>query len=398
MSHEIKNVVVVGAGTMGHGIAETFALAGYPVRIRDIDQRFLHNAREKIQWSLARLHEKGKLGEDVQSVMRRITFELDLARPMAGADFVIEAVPENLDLKKRIFADLEKFSERWTVLATNTSSLPISEIATRTSDPSRVVGIHFFNPPVIMKLVEVIQGKQTSSDSVRRTFEVLQTLGKKPILVRKDVPGFVVNRILARMMVTARILVQKRMASVEEIDAVLKYEAGLPMGAFELLDYIGLDTHESVERALAERGFAIPSGDLISSKVTAGNLGVKTGSGFYTYSKERPKAVIPRELARKIPASLILSPAVNEAALLISSSVASRDDIDLATVLGLNFPKGILALADEWGVDVVLSNLELLREKTQERWLEPEPTLRDMVAQGMLGVKSKKGFYPYDKS
>jgi enoyl-CoA hydratase / 3-hydroxyacyl-CoA dehydrogenase len=383
---------------MGHGIAEVFALGGHTVCIRDIEQRFLDNAREKIQSSLTKLHEKGRLAEDVQGVMGRVTFELDLGRAVADKDIVVEAAPENLGLKKKIFVDLEKLAGKSAMLATNTSSLPITEIASAVSDPSRVVGTHFFNPPVLMKLVEVIKGDKTSPDTLQGAFQLVQALGKKPILVQKDVPGFVVNRILARMMVTSRILVQEGMATVEEVDASLKYGAGLPMGAFELLDYIGLDTHELVEEAMAQRGFTIPPGDLILSKVRAGHLGVKTGSGFYTYTKEQPRAVIPRELVGKIPPSLILSPAVNEAVFLMSSSVATRDDIDLSNVLGLGFPKGVLTFADEWGLDKVLENLEMLKEKTQEKWLEPEQALRQMVAKGLLGVKSGEGFYKHNKA
>jgi enoyl-CoA hydratase/3-hydroxyacyl-CoA dehydrogenase len=153
------------------------------------------------------------------------------------------------------------------------------------------------------------------------------------------------------------------------------------MGAFELLDYIGLDTHYFVERALAERGFAMPSGGLISSKVKAGTLGTKTGSGFYAYSKESPRAVIPKELAGRISASLILSPSVNEAAWLTSHEVVSREEVDISTTLGLGFPRGILTMADEWELDVVLANLESLKRSTGEEWLEPEPALRRMVAE-----------------
>jgi len=246
-----------------------------------------------------------------------------------------------------------------------------------------------------MKLVEVVKGSSTSSGTIRRTLELMQALGKTAVLVRRDVPGFVVNRVLARMMATARIVVQCGMATVTEVDASLKYGANFPMGPFELLDYIGLDTHNFVEKALSERGFAMPSGDLISSKVKAGMLGTKTGSGFYSYSKETPRALIPRELAGRISPSMILSPSVNEAAWLMSHDVASSGDVDLSTALGLGFPKGILTLADEWGLDVVLENLESLKRSTGEEWLKPEPALRNMVTRGELGAKSGKGFFQY---
>jgi enoyl-CoA hydratase/3-hydroxyacyl-CoA dehydrogenase len=383
---------------MGHGIAEALALAGRAVCVTDVEQRFLNNAKQKIEWSVTKLQERGKLQEGIDSVMGRLSFKLDLADAVQGCDMVIEAVPEDLELKERIFADLDYATGSSTVLATNTSCLPIREIAASVSDPSRVLGIHFFNPPVIMKLVEVIQGPSTSPETVRKALDLVQTMQKKPILVKRDVPGFVVNRVLNRMFAAARLVVQKGMAGVEEVDASLKYTAGLPMGAFELLDYIGLDTHYLVERALEERGFPMPPGDLIAAKVKAGAYGVKNGRGFYTYSKEEPRAVIPKELAKVIPASVILSPAVNEATWLVSEKIASKEDIDLSTKLGLSFPKGILALGDELGLDVVFENLLRLKESTGEKWLEPVPALREMVLRGELGMKAGKGFFQYART
>ncbi|HUI23857.1 MAG TPA: 3-hydroxyacyl-CoA dehydrogenase [Nitrososphaerales archaeon] len=397
MNDPIKTLAVIGGGTMGHGIAEVLALSGRSVRIRDVDQRFLDDARRKIEWSVSRLHEKGRLKEDTELVTGRISYHLNLSSAVKDCDMVIEAVPEDLELKKRIFADLSRTTEPSTVLATNTSCLPIGEIASAVREPSRVVGTHFFNPPVIMKLIEVIRGSSTSDETVKRTLALMGALGKTAILVRRDVPGFVVNRVLARMMATARVIVQSGMATITEVDASLKYGANLPMGPFELLDYIGLDTHNFVENALAERGFAMPAGDLISSKVRAGTLGAKTGSGFYVYSKESPKAVIPRELAGRVPASLVLSPSVNEAVWLVSHDVASAGDIDLSTALGLGFPKGILTMADEWGLDVVLENLESLKKSTGEKWLEPEPALLDKVERGEIGAKSGSGFFQYSR-
>ncbi|MEM0075420.1 MAG: 3-hydroxyacyl-CoA dehydrogenase [Conexivisphaerales archaeon] len=390
-----RTVAVLGAGTMGHGIAEVLAIHGIQVNVRDIERRFLDNAKQKIEWSLKKLQEKNQINENAERIMSRLSFELDMQKAVRDCDLIIEAVPEDINVKKDIFRQLDVYTKSSAILATNTSSLPIGEISSAVKDPSRVVGIHFFNPPVMMKLVEVIRSTSTSDKVVRDAISLAKEISKVPILVQKDVPGFIVNRLLVRMMVTARLLVEKRMATVEEVDSVLKYGAKLPMGAFELADYIGLDVITFVEKAMSQRGFHIPLGTLIEDKVREGKLGVKTGSGFYTYTKEQPKPVIPLELSSKINSALILAPSVNEAAWLLSNSVASKDDIEAGVKLGLGFPEGLLHMADEWGIDVVISSLKSLYKATGEAWLEPQQLLLSMVSEGRLGRKSKKGFFEY---
>lgn len=386
-------VSVVGAGTMGHGIAEVIAISGARVALTDIEQRFLDNAKEKISWSLSRMAAKSQLREDPASILSRISFELDFAKAVKDTELVVEAVPEKLDIKKETFRKLDSLVPRGTILATNTSSLPISEIASSVSDPSRVVGVHFFNPPPVMQLIEIIRGHDTSQEVVDFAVRFADRLGKKSVLVNKDVPGFIVNRILVRMMVTTRLAVERGLATVEEVDSSLKYNAGLPMGAFELADYVGLDVVYFVENALAERGFQVTAQKMLKERVESGKLGMKTGAGFYTYTKERPRAEIPKELSNKVSASLLLSPAVNEAVWIMSNDVATRDDIDLSIKLGLGFPKGLLRMADEWGLDTVLSNLEQLKEKMGQPWFTPEPLLSKMVKEGRIGASRGKGFY-----
>ncbi|MEM0286666.1 MAG: 3-hydroxyacyl-CoA dehydrogenase [Nitrososphaerota archaeon] len=390
-----RTVAVLGAGTMGHGIAEVLAIHGIQVNVRDIERRFLDNAKQKIEWSLKKLQEKNQINENAERIMSRLSFELDMQKAVRDCDLIIEAVPEDINVKKDIFRQLDLYTKSSAILATNTSSLPIGEISSAVKDPSRVVGIHFFNPPVMMKLVEVIRSTSTSDKVVRDAISLAKEISKVPILVQKDVPGFIVNRLLVRMMVTARLLVEKRMATVEEVDSVLKYGAKLPMGAFELADYIGLDVITFVEKAMSQRGFHVPLGTLIEDKVREGKLGVKTGSGFYTYTKEQPKPVIPLELSSKINSALILAPSVNEAAWLLSNSVASKDDIEVGVKLGLGFPEGLLHMADEWGIDVIISSLKSLYKATGEAWLEPQQLLLSMVSEGRLGRKSKKGFFEY---
>ncbi|MEM0117031.1 MAG: 3-hydroxyacyl-CoA dehydrogenase NAD-binding domain-containing protein [Conexivisphaerales archaeon] len=388
-------VAVIGAGTMGHGIAEVSAIAGLKVHLNDVDNRFLEDAKRKIEESLKKLQVKNQLKENSEDVARRISYELDISKAVSSADLVIEAVPEKIDLKLQIFKKLDMYTKKTCVLATNTSSLPITEISSAVSDPKRVVGIHFFNPPVLMKLIEIISGEYTSPQVLEYAGKFSDLLGKKHVVVRKDVPGFIVNRILVRFMSTARLLVENRLASIEEVDSALKYRAGLPMGVFELADYIGLDVVYFVERALSERGFTVPKDNLLEPKVKNNNLGMKTGSGFYTYSKDRPRAAIREELSNSISPSIVLSPAINEASWLISNDVTTRDDIDTSTVLGLGFQKGLLRMADEWGVDIIIESLNHLKEKLHLAWLEPQPLLLRMKEENKLGRKTGIGFYNY---
>lgn len=206
----------------------------------DISQDILNKALERIKWSLDKLAERGTISKEKVGgeVMGRIKTSLSVAEAVKSADIMIEAVPEKLDLKKQVFAEADANAPPpHAILATNTSSLPITEIASATKRPERVVGIHFFNPPVLMPLVEVIKGAQTSDEVAKRAYDFVKSLGKEPIMVNKDVPGFVVNRILIALNSAACLLVSNNVYSVVEIDSATKYRAGLPMGIFELQDF-----------------------------------------------------------------------------------------------------------------------------------------------------------------
>ena len=403
----VKTLLVVGAGTMGHGIAEVAAMSGYRVFLADINQDILNSALEKIRWSLSKLAEKGQLREPVEAVMSRITtlvsvkpdgsFSDELARAVRESDMVIEAVPEKLDLKQALFRFIDSSrGGKEIIMATNTSSLPITEIASATTAPHLVVGMHFFNPPPLMPLVEVIRGEKTSDDTVNAVYEIAKKMGKQPVKVNKDVPGFIVNRILARFMNTACWLVAKGKASVLEVDATVRYVLGFPMGAFELADYSGVDVFYLIAVAMMQRGFKQTPCPLFEEMYKANRLGMKTGRGFYEYPKPgayaRPQ--IPKEAAGKVDPLTLLAPAVNEAAWLLENGIASREDIDKAVTLGLGWPKGVLQLADEYGLDSIVGALEKLKQDIGPEY-EPEPLLRQMVSQGQLGVKSGKGFYEY---
>ncbi|MEB3851973.1 MAG: 3-hydroxyacyl-CoA dehydrogenase/enoyl-CoA hydratase family protein [Desulfurococcales archaeon] len=403
---DIKRIAVVGAGTMGHGIAEVAAIAGFEVYLADISEEILRNALEKIRWSLSKLSEKGQLRESVDAIMARIKpvvnlrdgeYTEEFRRALSESDFMIEAIPERLDLKQKLFAFADEAMPEHAILATNTSSLPITEIAAATKRPEKVVGMHFFNPPPLMPLVEIIRGAKTSDETVRVTFELAKRFGKQPVVVKKDVPGFIVNRILARFLNEACWTVARGQASIVEVDSAVRYKLGFPMGAFELADYSGIDVFYYVFTAMLERGFKITPCPLFKEKFERKELGMKTGKGFYQYPAPgkyvRPS--IPKEAGEKVDHVRLIAPAVNEAAWLLRNEVATLEDIDKAVMLGLGWPKGVSDFADEIGVDVIVETLRKLKEETGFEEYEPDPLLVKMVEEGRLGRKAGKGFKEY---
>ncbi|MGC9117289.1 MAG: 3-hydroxyacyl-CoA dehydrogenase [Conexivisphaera sp.] len=393
----LRRIFVVGAGTMGHGIAEVAALKGFEVVLYDVKQEFLDGAISKIKWSLDKLAEKGTI-RSTSEILSRITTTLDLESGASKADFVVEAAPERMEVKRDIFSKLDRNARPGIVLATNTSSLPITEVSESVSAPRRgyIVGMHFFNPPVVMQLVEVVRGKHTSDEAVRITYELATALGKQPVLVKQDVPGFIVNRVMNRFLNTACLMAEKGLYRVEEIDATTRYKLGMPMGAFELSDYIGIDVIDDILRAMLARGFSVTPCGLYSNLHAAGKLGVKSGQGFYTHpgSKFR-RPELSQSLAERVDPVLLIAPAINEAAYLLREGVASRDDIDKAIRLGLNYPRGIFEYADSYGVDSTVSALKRLKEVLGLREYEPDPLLVRMLQDGKLGVKSGEGFYAH---
>ncbi|MEM0497449.1 MAG: 3-hydroxyacyl-CoA dehydrogenase/enoyl-CoA hydratase family protein [Acidilobaceae archaeon] len=404
---DIRVVTVVGAGTMGHGIAELAAIAGFKVYIADINMDILRGALDRIRWSLGKLSERGVLRESIDTIMSRITpivsikpdgsWSDDLARVLSETQFMVEAIPEDLKLKQLLFSHVSLHIPENAILATNTSSLPITEIASVARRPERVVGMHFFNPPVLMPLVEVIRGAYTSDDTVKVTVDMARRLGKTPVVVNKDVPGFIVNRILGRFMNMACYTVDRGLASVEDVDSTVFYTLGFPMGVFELADYSGIDVFYLVTKAMAERGFQVLPCKLFEDKYNARKYGVKTGEGFYKYP-EPGKFVKPahkRELAGRIDPLLLLSLPISEAAYLLRAGIASKEDIETSVKLGLGWPKGIFELADEYGIDKVVETLSRLKAETQLELFSPDPLLQEMVREGKLGRKSGEGFYKY---
>lgn len=282
----MKNIVVVGAGTMGNGIAHVFAMSGFKVSLVDLSAEALDKALKTIEKNLDRMVSKEKITvADKQSALKNIETYSDVSNCGASADLVVEAATENVDLKLKIFAELDRLTSPDTILATNTSSISITKIAAVTTKPDKVIGMHFMNPVPVMKLVEVIRGYSTSDETCAKVIDVSKQLGKIPVEVN-DYPGFVANRILMPMINEAIASLHEGVAGVEEIDTVMKLGMAHPMGPLQLADFIGLDVCKSILDVLYD-GFGQPKyapSPLLVNMVLAGKLGVKTGEGFYDYS------------------------------------------------------------------------------------------------------------------
>jgi 3-hydroxybutyryl-CoA dehydrogenase len=283
---EIKTIGVLGAGTMGNGIAQVAAQAGFNVVMRDIEDRFVQGGLKNIDKFLAKSVEKGKMTADQKNgVMGRIKGTTKL-EDMKGCDFIVEAVLEVMDLKKEVFKTLDEMCGPETILSTNTSSMSITEIATATKRPDKVAGMHFFNPVPLMKLVEVVRGHFTSDATVATCMDVVKKLGKEAVEVKKDVPAFIVNRLMIPHFIEAMVLLEEGVATKEDIDKAAKLGLNYPMGPFELMDLTGLDINLNVNEYLRKELKAETkwqSSHTLKNLVKAGRLGRKTGAGWYEY-------------------------------------------------------------------------------------------------------------------
>jgi enoyl-CoA hydratase/3-hydroxyacyl-CoA dehydrogenase len=384
---DIKNVAVIGAGEMGHGIAELFAINGFNVNLMDAYEDALKKGLARIRESLNKLAEKGKVG-NVDDIMSRIKTFTDIQSAVKNVDLVVEAVPELLDLKIKVFKDVDAAAPRHAILASNTSNIRISDLAAATSRPEMVVGMHFFNPPVVMKLVEVIRGSKTNDEAFQAIFDLSKTLGKTPVKVLKDSPGFIVNRIQAPELLLLCLIQDKGVATPEEVDALLLGQ-GLPMGAYELLDFVGIDVvYHSMEyfsKALSgDYGKCVTIKKMYEEK----RLGKKTGKGFYDWSKGRPSIDIMK-VTNKVGLLDFFAVEINEAVKVLEEGVAEKpEDVDTAVMLGLNRPFGPFSVAKSLSNEEVKAKLESLANEFGVDVFKPtrsivEGKLRE-VAQGRI--------------
>ncbi len=283
---ELKQIGVIGAGIMGHGIAQVSATAGFKVVLRDVEERFLKNAMANMEKSLGRMVKGAKLGpEEVPKILGRIQTTTDLKAAVQSADLVVEAAPENLELKKSIFRDLDNFCKAGAILGTNTSNFSISAIAAVTQRPQKVIGLHYFNPPAMMKLIEVVRGIETSDETLQIALEFARKSGKETV-VCKDSQGFITSRMINLWMVEAERIMEEGLATKEDIDKACRLAFNHPMGPFELSDFSGLDTKLSVSDALTQSfGDRFRSTQSVRNLVAAGYLGRKSGRGWFNYSK-----------------------------------------------------------------------------------------------------------------
>jgi len=292
--HTIKNIAVIGAGQMGNGIVHVFAQQGYKVTMIDVQEAALAKAMATIQKNMERQVAKGTITEDqMKSALENISTQIDLAAGVSHADLVVEAATENIDLKLRIFADLDAHAPANCILATNTSSISITKIAAATKRPQSVIGMHFMNPVPVMKLVEIINGYATDAKVTETIVALSKAIQKIPCVVN-DYPGFIANRILMPMINEAIISLQEGVAGVEAIDSIMKLGMAHPMGPLQLADFIGLDTCLSILRVLYN-GYGNPKyapSTLLVNMVQAGKLGVKSGEGFYTYTAGSKELIV----------------------------------------------------------------------------------------------------------
>jgi len=286
---EVTKIAVLGAGLMGHGITQVAAQIGkYEVSMRDIEQRFIDNGMNMIRDSLQRFLKKDQITEQqMNEILARIHPTLDLKEAVSNADLIIEAAPENIELKKTIFREVDTYAPPHAIIASNTSSVSITELASATKRPEKICGMHFFNPPQLMKLIEVIKGAKTSDETIQTIQDVAQKLEKETVLVKKDSPGFIVNRILIPALNEAVALYWEGVADRDDIDKAIKLGLNWPMGPLMLLDYIGADTTlaiaEVLQKELSEKFHPHPE---LKQMVKAQLLGRKTGKGFYDWTQK----------------------------------------------------------------------------------------------------------------
>jgi len=381
------NVAIIGSGTMGSGIAQVAATSGCAVKLFDLNQEALAKSKNALETTLFKLVEKEKIDATEKSRIQNNISYVNTLKDLSDSDLVIEAIVENLEVKRKVFSELESLVSENTILASNTSSLSIASIAASCQKPERVIGIHFFNPAPLMQLVEVIPAVQTSDEVLQKSVQIISDW-KKVVAVAKDTPGFIVNRVARPFYSESLRLYEEGVADFATIDWALKAIGGFRMGPFELMDMIGHDVNYIVTETVFTAFYFDPKFKPSFTQkrlLEAGFLGRKSGRGFYNYNQELPTPKEDLVLAKSIFERVIVM-LINEAADTLFLNIASAKDIDSAMTKGVNYPKGLLAWADELGIHWCVEKLDELYNEYHEDRYRCSPILRRMS-------KSNKKFY-----
>jgi enoyl-CoA hydratase/3-hydroxyacyl-CoA dehydrogenase len=370
---DVKRIAVIGSGLMGSGIAYVSAWNGFDVTMVDIKQEFIDKGMDRIRSDVMTGIEKGKMGmSEAEGLMSRLKATTDLEGAVKDVDLVIEAIFENMEVKKEVFGKIDANAPAHTVIASNTSSLSIDELATATNRPDKIVGMHYFSPVAAMKLLEIVIGEKTSDETVAAAEVVGKKQGKETVKA-KNSPGFIVNRVLMPVLREAILLYENGVATKEEIDSALTTLAKFPAGPFTLGDFVGLDiAYNAMSTLYREIGDCFKPPETLKNLVESGAIGMKSKKGFYQYGgaaaePEPEKGADPAWLVDRITI-----PVIREAMLLIDDGIAEKDDIDVAMKLGANFPAGPFELAEQIGLDKVKAECEKLFQEKGECYSVPK--------------------------
>lgn len=376
-AEDVRIIAMIGAGDMGHGIAASFIRGGYTVYLRDIKKEYVDKGVTGIKTSFDRLKAKGKMTEQAcTDALDRLIPVVDLGEAVKDADFIIEAVPEKLELKKEVFAEIDKYAPSHAILASNTSYMSISEIAEATGRPDKVIGYHFFNPVILMKLVEVIKGEKTDDEAIRIGYELAGNIGKVPVIVKKDSPGFIFNRVNIPIGALLNKIVEKGEPTPEAFDAAMK--PLVPMAPFELSDYVGNDVNiHGLEYMAQVLSPDYKPSDAFLAMIREGKLGKKTGQGFYDWRNGKPEIDLSMA-TKKYDVNHLIALQVNEATKIIEEGICDTPrEIDTVMAIGGGSPIGPFALAQAIGYPVLLSKLEELYVRFKLEIFQATETMKE---------------------
>ncbi len=370
---DIKKIVVIGAGLMGSGIAYISAWNGLEVKMVDIKEEFIEKGMERIRTDVMTGIDKGKMTmSEAEGLMGRLSATINLEEAVKDADLVIEAIFENMKVKKEVFGKVDAAAPAHTVIASNTSSLSIDELATATKRPDKVIGMHYFSPVAAMKLVEIIIGEKTSDETITAAIAVSEKQGKQ-IVKAKNSPGFIVNRILMPVLRESILLYEQGVATKEEIDVAMTAKAKFPAGPFMLGDFVGLDiAFNAMSTLYRELGDCFKPPETLEKLVESGHIGTKSKKGFYEYGGAQVEPDPPKGVDTDWLVTRITMPVIREAMILVDEGIAERDDIDIAMKLGASFPAGPFEIAEKIGMDTVREEIGKLHKELGDCYSVPK--------------------------